>query len=306
MKILIGYDGSACSEAAIDDLRMAGLPERAEAVVMSVAEVWLPPPPAGVTISKYAEQLRSHPQPFEGWEEGGRAVAEAEALANEAVARLQLHFPKWNVTSEATYGSPAWDLIAKSDAMKADLVVVGSHGRSALGRFFLGSVSQKVLSEANCSVRVARGKVEVDGSSPRVVIGFDGSLGSEAAVEMVASRQWPDGTEVRLVAVTDLVVDVEMSMMAATAMPDDGEWLRELAEKPMKMLRDSGLTTEFVSELGNPKSALVDLAEEWHSDVIFVGANRWGSRVERFLLGSVSAAVAARAHCSVEVVRRGS
>jgi nucleotide-binding universal stress UspA family protein len=45
MKILIGYDGSDCAEAALDDLRRAGLPETAEAHILSVAEVWLPPPP---------------------------------------------------------------------------------------------------------------------------------------------------------------------------------------------------------------------------------------------------------------------
>jgi len=51
MKILIGYDGSACSDAALDDLKTAGLPEEVEAVVMSVAEVWLPPPPENENLS---------------------------------------------------------------------------------------------------------------------------------------------------------------------------------------------------------------------------------------------------------------
>ena len=43
MKILIAYDGSSCSEAALDDLVRAGLPEAGEFAVMSVAEVWLAP-----------------------------------------------------------------------------------------------------------------------------------------------------------------------------------------------------------------------------------------------------------------------
>jgi hypothetical protein len=43
MKILIGYDGSTTADAALDDLKSAGLPDRAEAIVISVAEVWLPP-----------------------------------------------------------------------------------------------------------------------------------------------------------------------------------------------------------------------------------------------------------------------
>ena len=45
MEILIGYDGSDCAEAALDDLKRAGLPPNAEACILSVAEVWLPPPP---------------------------------------------------------------------------------------------------------------------------------------------------------------------------------------------------------------------------------------------------------------------
>ena len=40
MKILIGYDGSECADAAIDELRRAGLPSEATAIVLSVIEIW--------------------------------------------------------------------------------------------------------------------------------------------------------------------------------------------------------------------------------------------------------------------------
>jgi hypothetical protein len=43
MRVLIGFDGSECSEAALSDLRLAGLPDNVEAVVLTVANVWLPP-----------------------------------------------------------------------------------------------------------------------------------------------------------------------------------------------------------------------------------------------------------------------
>jgi len=55
---------------------------------------------------------------------------------------------------------------------------------------------------------------------------------------------------------------------------------------------------------GDPKHELPKAAEEWGADCIFVGSTGFSNRLERFVLGSVSAAVAARAHCSVEVVRR--
>jgi nucleotide-binding universal stress UspA family protein len=71
-----------------------------------------------------------------------------------------------------------------------------------------------------------------------------------------------------------------------------------MAEK----LRGAGLDASVVIRRGNPKDELVDEAVSWNTDNIFLGAK--GMRgVERLLLGSVSAAVAASAPCSVEVIR---
>jgi nucleotide-binding universal stress UspA family protein len=67
-------------------------------------------------------------------------------------------------------------------------------------------------------------------------------------------------------------------------------------------LQTQGLEVSSVIREGDPKHVLLDEAAHWEADGLFVGA-RGLSRVERFLLGSVSAAVAARAPCSVEVVR---
>ena len=66
----------------------------------------------------------------------------------------------------------------------------------------------------------------------------------------------------------------------------------------------TGLTVSSQIRKGAPKSILPAEAASWGADCIFVGA-RGLSRFERFRLGSVSAATAARAHCSVEVVRPG-
>ena len=81
------------------------------------------------------------------------------------------------------------------------------------------------------------------------------------------------------------------------------EWMERLAEDSLRLLRDAGIATTLHIIAGNPKQVLIEEAEKWHADSIFVGANSFGSRLERFLLGSTSSAVATRAHCSVEVVR---
>ncbi|MDI1241644.1 MAG: hypothetical protein PSX80_06955, partial [bacterium] len=103
MKILIAYDGTPPADAAIDDLTMAGLPETGEAIVLSVAEVWLPPENLQdeETINPYIEGI------VEGHRQRAReAVAAARGFAERARERILNHFPKWTVTAEGTYGSP--------------------------------------------------------------------------------------------------------------------------------------------------------------------------------------------------------
>lgn len=312
MKIVIAYDGSPCSDAALDDLYKAGMPEEnVEAAVISVTEVWLPPKPRNKTLSEYAIELQTRPQPFKSYRTNARAVTEAETLAKHAQKRLQQMFPRWQIKAEATYGSPAWEILSKAAEMKTDLIVIGSHGRNGIGRFLLGSISQKVVTEARCSVRVARGRVEVDPVPSRVLIGYDGSPGANAAVEQVASRNWRECSDIKLIAVTDPVTPSAIGRFvppvadwAKEAGADEREWLENLTQKQLKKLRAAGLTTDLSIEAGNPKQILVEEAERWHADSIFVGANGSGTRLEMFLLGSVASAVTARAHCSVEVVRK--
>jgi nucleotide-binding universal stress UspA family protein len=81
------------------------------------------------------------------------------ALAKRAQSRIQQLFPDWKVLVDAGIGSPGREIIARADEWLPDLIVVGSHGRAALGELFFGSVSQKVVNEARCSVRVARGRI---------------------------------------------------------------------------------------------------------------------------------------------------
>ncbi len=237
-------------------------------------------------------------------------VAEFETLANHAAKRLRRMFPGWTVSAEAATGSPAWEVLTTADDFKPDLIVAGSHGRSDMGRFILGSISQKILTEAHCSVRVARGRIEINPTPVHILMGFDGSKGAEAAVDVVASRNWPKESEVRLLAVSDPITPSligrfvpPISDLVDEVNKDENEWLKILARPALQTLGDAGLTARLLVVPGNPKQILVEEAERWHADAIFVGANRFGSRLESFLLGSVSAAVAARAHCSVEVVR---
>jgi nucleotide-binding universal stress UspA family protein len=84
------------------------------------------------------------------------AIDEAGVLALEGAQRVKARFPGWEVASGGLVGTPASALMQKAETWHADLIVVGSHGRSAIGRLLLGDVSKQVPTEAPCSVEVVR------------------------------------------------------------------------------------------------------------------------------------------------------
>ena len=145
-------------------------------------------------------------------------------------------------------------------------------------------------------MRVARGKIEVDDAPTRIIVGYDGSHGADETVKKVSERNWKNGSEARLVIVEDTAIirrslDIEADQIEQTG--------AEIVQK----INTENLSATLVVREGNPKQILVEEAENWGADCIFVGATRFEDFVTKYLLGSVSSAVVTRAHCSVEVVR---
>jgi len=307
MKILIGYDGSQCADAALEDLKHAGLDTEAEVLVMCVADVFVPPATDEVDetfpvdIPKGVK--RAH-------ERARHKLEEAEELAKRISGRIRSLFPRWNVDSQGEADSPAWALLRKADVWKPDLIVMGARGHSVFGgRLILGSMSQRVLYEAHCSVRIGRGPYKNPNKPVRLLIGVDSSADSNAAVEAVCNRHWPTGTEVGLLVVVDTVMPLTSDPSQPSAMKwievaDESNWsqVREIFEPAAQRIRSAGLHAEVLIRRGNPADEILEEAHTWGADCIFLGAK--GARgIDRLLLGSVSSAVSSRAHCSVEVVR---
>jgi len=317
MRILIGYDGSACADAAVDDLKRSGLPDGSEARAVCVAHIWTEPP-GGYAGGDYEELYPLHPDYLRRLP--AEAMEEAKALAETAAGKISRRFPTWKTEGLAVADSPQGSLVGTADQWPADLIVVGSHGRSALGRLVMGSVSQNVVTHARCSVRVGRASRGVQGGDSvappdppvapvRLVIGVDGSPDAARAVGAVAARVWPRESKALVVS----VLDGYLSTLVASPLAVSGGWsefprghgpptARMAAERAADRLREVGLAAEAVVREGDPKRVLLDEATNFGADCIVVGAKGHG-RLERLLLGSVSAAIAARAHCSVEVVR---
>ncbi len=309
MKILIAYDGSGYSHASLSDLRLAGLPPEAEVIILSVAEVWLAPAVKQEEIETVASSdIAEYFQKY--YHQANRNLAESKLIVEQAKEELLGYFPRWTIRTEAVFGSAANIILSRSLEFKPNLLVIGSQGLSSFSQTGLGSISQKVLTEAACSVRVARGKGDVSPLGLRIVIGFDDSPGSLAAVKSVALRQWREKPEIRLVTVTELLIALIPGRVFQTIpgfsegrMKGEQKWVETLAAEALQTLRNAGLSAALRVCSGNPRLVLVQEAEKWQADSIFVGAKSFQSQFQFPTLGCVSSAVASRASCSVEVVR---
>lgn len=141
----------------------------------------------------------------------------------------------------------------------------------------------------------------------RILLAIDGSKFSDAATHAVTAQAIPETTEVRVVHVVDIMENPFPAMTAFDAEIEHAPNVQRnpaeaLVEATAELLRAAGLKATTAVEWGDPKSKIIDAAAEWHADLIVVGSHgRTG--LERFLIGSVSDAVARYAPCSVEVVR---
>jgi nucleotide-binding universal stress UspA family protein len=146
----------------------------------------------------------------------------------------------------------------------------------------------------------------------RILLATDGSGHGEAAVNAVAHRHYPAGSEVRVISVVEppyfpptTLGRVDMNLY--DEMDKDARAGASAAvEKAAATIRNDGelrpldVTTEVL--FGSPKRRILEDAEAFGADLIVVGSHGHGV-LERFMLGSVSQAVALHAKCSVEIVR---
>ncbi len=306
MKVLIAYDGSGYSRNSLDDLRRAGLPDKAKAVIISVSEVWLRAKLGefnsdAAQDNEILDYIRKHSEQID------RSLSETNEVLIEARTELQDHFPGWTIKVESAIGSPAQMILQRSAALRPDLIVIGPRGLSSASRSGLGSIAQNVISYTPFSVRIGRRGPVSDSDQPKIVICFDGSPCSVEAVDTVALRNWHGHPEVRLLVVTD-PLDALIPGRAFRVVPGipenrtrgEEKWAKALAERALCTLRDAGLTASMQTYSGNPRIILVNESHEWKADAIFVGMN---SRRSHWL-GCVASAVASRSSCSVEIISR--
>lgn len=145
MKILIGVDDSEFSNLAVDYVKKAEWPAGTKVFVVSAVRA-----PVMVNAEVYAPGPYFSDQAFE----------EVIHYGQELTARVEKEFQGAGFATEArvVQGDPRVAIVDTAHAVGADLIVVGSHGRSGLVKLVLGSVASHVVSHAPCSVLVVKKK----------------------------------------------------------------------------------------------------------------------------------------------------
>jgi len=109
--------------------------------------------------------------------------------------RNTLHGQGVKVSKAFIEGRPAESICTAAAEMDADLIAVGTHGRTGLKRMVLGSVAAKVMRQAPTSVFIARGETEPPaGGYRRVLVPTDFTGGTEASLEVALKLTDPEGT----------------------------------------------------------------------------------------------------------------
>ena len=243
------------------------------------------------------------------------AKHEAQFLVTHAVNKLTQSGRE--VFAEVQSGLPKKVIPEYASEWRADLVMIGSHGQSALTRFFLGSVAHAILRTASCSVEIVRPSPLPSSASAgmKILLATDGTECSQKAVYSVANRPWPQNSQIGIISVAQLLT----LKTQTTASPLCSEYpdtvLESVWEAARKIARDAvadarktltaaglKLWDGEATPIGDPRSFILDAARAWGADLIVLGSHgRHGW--DRLLMGSVAEAVALHAHCSVEVVR---
>jgi nucleotide-binding universal stress UspA family protein len=143
MKIVLGVDDSPHSRAAVDYVRTMKWPAGTRVIVLSVARI-----PVGAYAMVDMPAASS----------GAEWLDEQVKFHEEVAARTERELREAGIETEARVvrGDPREALVLAAESDHADLVVVGSHGRSGLTKLLLGSVASHVVTHSPCNVLVVK------------------------------------------------------------------------------------------------------------------------------------------------------
>jgi nucleotide-binding universal stress UspA family protein len=178
-------------------------------------------------------------------------------------------------------------IVEEAQKLKADLIIMGRHGKHGLTKLLMGSVTERVIGLSPMSVLV----IPQESSLPweRVLIASDGSPYSEAA--------WAESL--------DLEKRLDARLIGVSVAREEGELpeAEAIVQKMLMRANRQGIPMEIRVSVGAPDDIIVQTAQDVQANLIIMGSHgRTG--LKRLLMGSTTARVIGSAPCPVLVVKR--
>jgi nucleotide-binding universal stress UspA family protein len=297
MKILIPYDGSRYAKAAVDFVTARAVPGGAQPSVLLLNVQ----SPALATLTGPRGRMRL----------ANLYKDRANRVLQPAVNALR----KAGIDAKSTYvvGTPGIRIARVAAAKRVDLVVMGSHGRTALAGMLLGSVAQTVLAFGTTPVLLVRDAPTPRPGPLRIGVAVDGSRYGEAAVRFVLQHRAWFGETARITvlhAVPELPLQLKTLLENLASTTFTHEKVRALRKQAcdeamrsaLRLLGAAGVDYATECLAGNPGDALPDYARR-NLDLLVMGSRGQGA-FKAAVLGSVAMRAAARCTTPLLLVRK--
>jgi nucleotide-binding universal stress UspA family protein len=197
--------------------------------------------------------------------------------------------------------NPSDGLARGAEAAGADLLVLGSHGRSGVKRWLLGSVAERTARLCRRNTLIARGAIDPQRGYRRIVVGTDFSPHADEAVRAAVAMGGPDAT-VEVVHCWQTPI-LPAGMPVGQVRGDLDRNIAEAGERSLASHRHIGARLTFTPIEAGPAEGITTRATETGADLIVVGSH--GRRgVKHWLLGSVAETTIRHSTCAVLVARQ--
>ena len=285
MRIVVGVDWSDEAFSAVEQI---GLLYRPNDVVLV----------HGVDLGIFQSPLVAEATNLQGYDDFRQALIDA---GHQAVERCRTLLPTDtpSIRTLCEVQHPTTFILDNAAAVKADLIVTGTHDHSRLTEVFVGSVSHRILLHATVPTLVVKGKAR---PVERVLMAVEGREDASLLQTWLASHPFKNP-----VAITILSVVPSLHLVAPHLKVGLEGWSEQSKRQAEQVVNDTAqalasphFTVSTEVRLGDP---ITTVCEAGNSYDLIVAGSHGRKGLDRFLLGSVSHGIVHRAGCSVLVVR---
>ncbi len=234
-----------------------------------------------------------------------------QKLEEEAMGKIKAMLPKELLESEnivpiVRFGKPFLEIIKIAKEKDVDLMVIGTHGRAGVDRVILGSVAERVVRKAGCSVMVVRSKKYV--GFKRIIVPIDFSDCSRKALEHSTATARAHNSKLTILHVYEESF-IEPYVRAANSEEEAEEIIKEIEQvneskydEFLNTIDLSGVEYEKLLKKGIPETEIVAIAMEQQANLIVMGTHG-RSGIKHILVGSTAEEVVRNVPCDIIVVK---